>query len=145
MKLQKSIALGALFLCNLAFAQTATVVRSIPVYETVAVTERRCTIDYGKPKDNTKEIGIGSLIGAAIGAQYNTASAVAGLFLGGFIADKASDGYREYEKCFPETRHIQRLIGYDVKYEFNDREYVQRLNYDPGVGTRVEVRTTIGR
>ncbi len=145
MKLQKSIALGALFLCNLALADTATVVRSIPVYQTVSVTENRCVTEYSRPKDNTREIGIGSLLGAAVGAQYNTASAVAGLLLGGFIADKASEGTREYERCSPETRYIQKLIGYDVKYVFNDREYVQRLDYDPGVGTRMEVRTTIGR
>jgi uncharacterized protein YcfJ len=145
MKLQKSIALGALFLCNLALADTAVIVQSTPVYQTISTTQNRCTVERGRLKDNTREIGIGSLIGAAIGAQHDTASAIAGLLIGGFIADKASEGPRDYEKCVPETRYTQTVIGYDVKYVFNNREYVQRLDYDPGVGTRVEVRTTIGR
>lgn len=145
MKLQQSVALGALFLCNLALADTALIVQSTPVYTTITNTENRCTIETVRPRDNTREIGIGSLLGAAVGAQYDATGAVAGLLLGGFIADKATESPRDIERCFPETKSYQKIIGYDVRYVYEKKEYVQRLDYDPGVGTKVEVRAAIGR
>jgi uncharacterized protein YcfJ len=145
MKLQQSVALGALFLCNLALADTAVIVQSIPVYENIYVTENRCVTETSRVKDNTREIGIGSILGAAIGSQYDTATAIGGLLLGGFIADKITETPRAYERCSLEPKSYQRVIGYDVKYVYNNKEYIQRLDYDPGVGRKVEVRTTIGR
>ena len=158
MKLQQSVALGALFLCNLSFAGvvlqstqntqngpgTAKVTQSIPIYQSITFPETKCVASE-KPRDNTREIGIGSLIGAAIGAKYDTATAVAGLLVGGFIADMTTQNLKDYRNCYSVDKIHREVIGYDVRYVYRGKEYIQRLDYDPGVGTSLEVRTIIGR
>jgi uncharacterized protein YcfJ len=155
MKLQKSIALGALFLCNLSYSgvilqnnqnanDRVTITQSVPVYRSFNLPETKC-YPTERLRDNSREIGIGSLIGAAVGAKYDAATAVAGLLLGGLAADALTQNTKDYRNCHSVDKIHRELIGYDVRYVYRGREYIQRLDYDPGVGTRMEVQTSIGR
>ena len=155
MKLQQSVALGALFLCNLSYAgvtlqsnqnanDKVTITQSVPVYQNFNLPETKC-YPTERMRDNSREIGIGSLIGAAIGAKYDAATAVAGLLLGGLTADVLTQNTKDYRNCYSVDKTHREIIGYDVRYVYRGKEYIQRLDYDPGVGTRMEVQTNIRR
>jgi uncharacterized protein YcfJ len=110
---------------------------------------------------------LGAIVGGVIGHQFGGSSAgrdhgtVAGAIIGGIAgnqADRQSDpGYREasrdayvdrtpvtrdVERCntVPDTR--ERIVAYDVRYEYNGREFRTRMPYDPGpqMPVNVEVR-----
>jgi uncharacterized protein YcfJ len=107
---------------------------------------------------------LGAIVGGVIGHQFGGSSAgrdhgtAAGAVIGGLVgnqverdANSAPDRdvvvdrvpvTREVERCntVPETR--ERIVGYDVRYEYNGRELRTRLPYDPGqeMPVNVEVR-----
>lgn len=107
---------------------------------------------------------LGAVLGGVIGHQFGHGSGgrdhgtAAGAVIGGLIGnsvDRDNGGYyREavapqagYERV-PVSRTVQRcepapprevIVGYDVRYEFNGREYQTRLPYHPGETMPVEV------
>ena len=115
---------------------------------------------------------LGAIVGGVIGHQFGNSSAgrdhgtAAGAVIGGFIGndvernnnsyDRYDNGYRRassYEvERVPVTRDVQRcdvvsdsreeIRGYDVRYNYNGRDYTTRLSYDPGptIPVNVDVR-----
>ena len=109
---------------------------------------------------------IGAIIGGVIGHQFGMSSAgrdhgtAAGAVIGGLVgsqAERGSDtGYQRASRDVPVervpvTREVQRcsdvadgrrIAGYDVRYEYNGREFRTRMPYDPGpqIPVNVEVR-----
>ena len=111
---------------------------------------------------------LGAIVGGVIGHQFGGNSGArdkatgAGALIGGLIGnsierdaeagsyERASrDVYverapatRDLERCrdVPESR--ERIVGYDVRYEYNGREFQARMPYDPGkeMPVNVEVR-----
>ena len=110
---------------------------------------------------------IGAIVGGVIGHQFGGSSAgrdhgtAAGAIVGGLVGnqvDRDSDpGYRressdvivervpvtrEVQRCDDVEESRERLVGYDVRYEYNGHEFRTRLPYDPGnqIPVNVEVR-----
>lgn len=110
---------------------------------------------------------IGAIIGGVIGHQFGMSSAgrdhgtAAGAIIGGIVgsqAERDSDtGYRRASRDVavdrvPVTRDVQRcgdvadgrerIVGYDVRYEYNGREFRTRMPHEPGpqIPINVEVR-----
>lgn len=103
---------------------------------------------------------LGAIVGGVIGHQFGNSSGgrdrgtAAGAVIGGLIGNDIEhtnnsgydSGYRRasaYEvERVPVTRDVQRcntvadyrdeISGYDVRYNYNGREYATRLSYDPG-------------
>lgn len=111
---------------------------------------------------------LGAIIGGVIGHQFGNSSGgrdrgtAAGTIVGGLVgnsverdtASTLSPGEklverapvtREVERCrdVPETR--ERLVGYDVRYEYQGREFRTRMPYDPGpqMPVNVDVRPPV--
>jgi uncharacterized protein YcfJ len=132
--------------------------------------ERRYREAYREPREPAG-IGAGTLLGAiaggVIGHQFGGSTAgrdhgtVAGALIGGLVgnaAERDADaGYRtasrevyaergpvtrEVERCDTVSQSVERIVGYDVRYEYNGREFRTRLPYDPGpqMPVNVEVR-----
>lgn len=126
--------------------------------------------EYREPRESAG-IGpgtvLGAIVGGVIGHQFGGSSAgrdhgtVAGAIIGGLAgnaADRdAQSGYRtasrdvyvdrtpvtrDAERCDTVAESRERIVGYDVRYEYNGREFRARLPYDPGpeMPVNVEVR-----
>jgi uncharacterized protein YcfJ len=153
------------------YGDTAKVVSATPVTERVTENRRDCRVEVadgytervrGNPTPPPTGAGavIGSIIGGVIGHQFGysggatAAGAVVGSLVGnqverdtnaanaGDIVVERTQAPREVERCrmVPETR--DRVVGYDVKYEYNGRTFQARLAYDPGpeMPVNIEVR-----
>ena len=86
----------------------------------------------------------GGLIGHQIGSgSGNTAATIAGTLggaaVGNEVARRNSDGPRAVERCRTVADQRERVVGYDVVYRFQGREFSTRLPYDPGPDLRVNV------
>lgn len=101
---------------------------------------------------------LGAIIGGALGNQVGSgdgrrAATIAGALIGGSIGHREASRPRYYDaggryhtgyerRCDVRTeyRREERVVGYDVSYEYNGRVYRTRTDYHPGDTIRVAVR-----
>jgi uncharacterized protein YcfJ len=115
---------------------------------------------------------LGAIVGGVIGHQFGNSTGgrdhgtVAGALIGGLVGNAADrDAQAGYQAAsrdvivdrVPVTREVQRcsdvadsrdvIVGYDVRYEYNGREFRTRLPHDPGpeMPVNVEVRPPLPR
>lgn len=148
-----------------AFAQTtygdvARVISATPITERATVHRRDCYTEPLTSYERTDSGGIGAgtvlgaIVGGVIGHQFGNSTGgrdhgtAAGAVVGGLIgnamerdaqAEYRTASPREVERCgtVPESR--ERIVGYDVRYQYNGREFRARLPYDPGKEMPVNV------
>ena len=128
--------------------------------------ERRVTrSDTGSP------IGAGTVLGAIVGGvaghqvgsgRGNDAATAAGAVIGGLIGNQADREAGRVGPGGPPVTEVQRVpvdrnvercrvvqevrearVGYDVRYTYNGREFVTRLDRDPGRFVRVNVNVQL--
>jgi len=137
----------------------ARVIDSQPVFQTVRypVDEQVCWDEQVLRREprarSAAPLILGSIIGGVIGHQFGGGSGqvaltAAGAALGGSIAADAQhrrnpDGYYAVTetRCSVETdwRSEQRVVAWDVTYEFHGAIYQTRLKEQPGKRIRVRV------
>jgi uncharacterized protein YcfJ len=108
---------------------------------------------------------LGAIVGGVIGRQFGHSShgrdvgTGVGALLSGVIGHgiETESGYqaasrdvivdrvpvtREVERCRDVREPTERIVAYDVRYEYNGREFSTRMPYDPGpeMAVNVEVR-----
>ena len=105
---------------------------------------------------------LGAIIGGVVGHQVgsgrgNDVATAAGAVMGGLIGREAERGAyaahdemvvervpvtREVQRCREVAEARERIVGYDVLYEYHGREMRARLPHDPGpqLAVNVEVR-----
>ncbi len=127
----------------------ATVLDATPVYQSVNIesVERRCEPQPVVYRDDHRRerrnrVVIGSLLGGAIGHALGNDSSnkkvglIAGAFVGGGIASATTSnrGADTSTHCYevPVTRTEQKLMGYDVRYRYNNETFTARMDSDPG-------------
>jgi uncharacterized protein YcfJ len=128
--------------------------------EPVEYYEPRYAYRNGRQRDNTAGTVLGAIIGGALGNQVGRgdgrrAATIAGAVIGGAIGHSESrrrgSGYYETggsyrrgseRRCDVQTdyRSNERVVGYDVGYEYNGRVYHTRTDYHPGNTIRVQVQ-----
>jgi uncharacterized protein YcfJ len=138
-------------LCGSAGAtEYGTVVSSTPVLGQVAVPERNCydeQVAVARPPSGGGAL-VGALIGGAVGntvgAGMGRAAATAlGAVTGAAIGNQAEangtpPAAATVQRCRTTTRQEDRLVGYDVVYEYAGTQRTARLAQDPGApGTRI--------
>lgn len=144
----------------------AAVTEVIPIYEEVQVRRPRTEcwdqqIAYKRPRSAAGAV-IGGLIGAAIGnkagrhghhhgRRYHHRGnrgvvTVAGAAVGALVGNEISRAnaptrYGTQQRCqvVDEYRTRRDLVGYDVRYRYNGREYITRTYRHPGDRIRVRV------
>ena len=142
MNINKVLTLGALCLSSSVMAgPMAKVIQSVPIYEASREeVVNNCTTEYAPPKQSTGTGSfLGMILGGTLGAQFNTTAAVIGTIAGGAVGTAVENSPEKIVKCYPETKIYQKITGYNVKYVYNKQTYIQRLNYDPGVGSLIEL------
>lgn len=140
MKVTK-VLLPLLLVPSFAFGMSAQVVQSTPVFQTYGVSDQRCTPHVVETPGSGLGTVIGVVAGAAIGNELiygvggKTVNAVLGGIIGGIVGNELSSSEKTINNCYTEHRTEVRLLGYDVRFRVNGHEFVQRMSYDPGVGT----------
>ena len=153
----------AIILLLVAFAKEASagtqriqapVISSKPVYQTYTrnIPIQECTTIYVEQNSNSDgdiltRMIVGGLIGSAVGNQVSGdhGAGSAGAVIGSIIANEA--GRREGSTTQPrevcntvyETVTEDRLVGYEVVYEFNKQQYTAVLDRQPGQYVTVEI------
>lgn len=139
----------------------ATVIESQPVYTTVKINtpreecwqEQVIYEDRGRSRHPLGTV-LGGVIGGALGnaAGHNKSNkrvgavvgAVLGATVGNVIASSNAPSVRRQEtqercKVYQDYREEERLIGYQVRYRYNERTYSTRMDTDPGDTIKVRL------
>ncbi len=115
---------------------------------------------------------LGAIVGGVIGHQFGNSTGgrdhgtAAGAVIGGLVGnsiEKDTDaGYRragrdvivertpvtrDVERCETTSETSELIVGYEVRYEYNGREFRTNMPYDPGpeMAVNVEVRPPLAR
>lgn len=169
-----ALSAGAALADNLnpaVFHERAPVIRSIPVYASVAHPVRECTQEYERQADPAPSSGAGvdehrpgrTILGAVIGGLAGStigkgngrvAAAAVGAATGAVIGNNWGGGSSAgtdagageprkvlVERCRTAERWRQEVVGYDVTYRYLGRELTARLDREPGA--EVGVRVTV--
>lgn len=121
-----------------------TVLSRSPAYAQVAVPVQQCSSQTQQVPSPTS--GAGGLIGALVGGGIGNAighgggralatgiGVVAGAITGDRVeANAAPTVPVTSQQCQTVTRYENRLVGYDVEYSYNGRNYSTRVVNDPG-------------
>lgn len=126
-----------------------TVIDSTPIVKTIRVTTPReeCWDERVSHVERGDD-GVGTVVGAVVGGAIGNAvghnktnkkvGAVVGAVLGGTIGKSVSRDSRRYvtteEVCrvVNDYREEERIVGYHVKYRYNDVTYTTRTDHEPG-------------
>jgi uncharacterized protein YcfJ len=131
--------------------ETARVIESRPLYENTAAGNQECWnpraghFEEVRPENKTrigKGAAIGALAGGVLGHQVDSgggtaAGAVLGGILGHQLERRADRNDAQDDLDYSRCRTLGdagsgNIVGYDVRYEYNGREYVTRMDHDPG-------------
>ena len=142
------------------FPDRAKVIASTPVFEQINEPTRECwtvpvsreerVVYHNRSDSGNSVLGaiFGGLVGSTIGSgSGKVAAAAVGAATGAVIGDRwnGRDGYyatrqtRPMEQCRVVDNYRQQIIGYDVVYRYQDKEFTTRLPYDPGKWLQVNV------
>lgn len=131
--------------------ESARVIESRPLYEAANTKEECWNPRAGHFEEvrgeNKTRIGkgaaIGALAGGVLGHQVDSGGGTAaGAILGGILGHQlerrndSNDAQNDldFSRCrvVSEGSGSGNIVGYDVRYEYNGREYVTRMDRDPG-------------
>ena len=136
--------------------QYATVVSVTPVRKTVSNPRQVCkdvVVNHtAPPKDQHRIAGtaIGAVAGGLLGhmvggGKGKTLATVAGAVGGGYAGNKIEQAHQHgtvtsttERQCSTVNDSSTKIVGYDVKYQYNGVTRTTRMDHDPG--NRVEVQ-----
>ena len=135
---------------TIALEEVGRVVSSTPIIQQVAIPTNVCvTEQVTKPSQKS---GAGALMGAiAGGAMGNaigggngkTAATVLGLFGGAIVGDRVegapSTQTQNVERCTVQTQYENRIVGFNVIYEYAGKQYSMQRLTDPGSTIRLSL------
>lgn len=142
------------------FRDRAKVVSSTPIYEQVSEPRRECRTEYESREiyrndNNTGGAILGAVVGGLVGSTVGrgngkVAAAAVGAATGAVVGDRWNDrggSYAQEEypvaRCRVTENYRQELVGYDVTYRYNGRNFMTRLPYDPGEWLNLNVSVSV--
>lgn len=133
-------------------AEYANVVSATPVTSSVAVPRQQCADveRYVQPQPSGGGALIGAIIGGVVGNQFGHGAGRALATGGGIIAGSALGNQAELNNNPPQAvtsrdcrtvgAYENRVVGYDVVYEYHGQRYTTRMASDPGPRLAIDVR-----
>ena len=128
-----------------------TVISSTPVTQQVAVPQQQCWDEQQvvQPRPSGAGALVGALVGGVVGNQFGAgmgraAATGLGVVAGAAIGDHAEAANTppvatNVRRCQNVSQYENRVIGYDVVYEYNGQRYSARLPQDPGSRIALDV------
>lgn len=139
------VAAAALLFSGGAWAtEYGTVLSSTPVTAQVAVPQSQCNDEPALVQQPPSGVGslLGAVVGGVVGNQFGSGAgraaatglgAVAGSVVGNNIESANNPpAATTVRRCRTVSRYENRLVGYDVTYEYNGQRYTTRMAQDPG-------------
>jgi uncharacterized protein YcfJ len=146
------IAVGIAAACSAALAtEYGTVISSTPVSAQVAVPQQQCNDEPQLVQTPNTGAGalfgaiVGGAIGNSVGAGMGRAAATGlGVVAGAAIGDRAEASnsppvQTTVRRCATVTGYQNRVVGYDVVYEYRGQRYSTRMAQDPGQRIALDV------
>lgn len=126
------------------------VISSIAVVQPVAVPRQVCSEQAVTVPGQKSGAGalMGSIAGGAMGNAVGNGSGRAlatmiGLMGGAIVGDSIEGGGQPHtrieQQCGTQTSYENRIVGYDVTYEYAGRQYRTQMPQDPGPFVRLSV------
>jgi len=143
--------LALLGLSSLAGAQeVGKVISSTQVIQQVSVPRQVCSQEQVAVQPNKSVAGaaMGAIAGGAIGNQMGggsgkAAATILGIFGGAILGDKIEGApvpqTQTVQSCTTQNMIENRVIGYNVTYEFNGKQYNIQMPHDPGSTVKLNV------
>ena len=134
-------------------AEYGKVISTTPVIENYSNPQQSCWTEQVQVQQPHNYGGallggiFGGLLGSTIGrGNGNVAATAAGAVIGAVSADNATNQYnssvQNVQKCTTvQGATQQRIVGYDVNYEYSGQRYTTRMAYDPG--NRVPINVSV--
>jgi uncharacterized protein YcfJ len=159
-----AFALGATPAFAERYIDWAPVLSSTPVYQRVSQPRQECWTEQVATNEvrRSPDVPVGAIVGGIAGGvlghqigsgRGNDVATVAGAIAGTVVGNSIDQNNRANTTVVPTTRDVQRcrtvqgyadvIQGFDVRYQFNGREYVTRLPYDPGERVRLRVSVAV--
>ena len=125
-------------------AEYGTIISKTPAYAQVAVPGSQCANQPVAVQQPTTGGGalVGALVGGGLGnavgggagrAAATAVGVLAGAVVGNNVeASTAPPAVANVQQCWTATRYENRMVGYDVVYEYNGQRYSARVPNDPG-------------
>lgn len=149
------IAIGLAATCGAALAtEYGNVITSTAAVAQIAVPQQQCTDQQVSVQPRTSGGGallgavIGGVVGHNVGQGFGRAAATGvGVVAGGVIGDRVEAGNTApteatVRNCQTVTSYENRIVGYDVAYEYNGLRYSARMAQEPGARIPVNVVVT---
>jgi uncharacterized protein YcfJ len=145
------VALALLSIGALASAQeVGKVISSVQVIQQVAVPRQVCSQEQAPVQQNKSGAGaaMGAIAGGVLGNQIGggngkTAATMLGIFggaiLGNNIEGAPAPQTQTVQNCTTQNVFENRVMGYNVTYEFNGKQYSVQLPRDPGPTIKLNV------
>lgn len=139
--------------CAAQAQEMGRVLSATPVTQQVAMPQQVCHNETVY-SDSRSTSGAGAVLGAiaggaagnAIGKGNGRAAATAVGVIGGALLgnsiERGQPGYQDVQRCNTQTYYDNRVIGYDVVYEYAGRRYTTRTQNDPGRWIPLTVQPT---
>jgi uncharacterized protein YcfJ len=144
------------------FQDTAWVISSTPVYESVNNPQRDCwneQVGYERQRSSRDYTGAviggiaGGLLGNTIGKGSGRSVATAiGAATGAMVGDNLGNDSYEYraparpryeQRCRSVDNWSRQITGYNVTYRYQGHDYTDFLPYDPGRTVKVNVKVSL--
>lgn len=145
-----------------SYVDTARVRSVQPQYESISVPRQHCTHGWLQDEhrvESDRGYGgavIGGVAGAVLGNQVGqgngrTAATALGAVVGAFAGDRVAHGGHRGHRHEPVPRPVQtcrtvdewqqRLVGYQVQYDYRGQSFTALMPHDPG--PRLQVRVSV--
>jgi uncharacterized protein YcfJ len=133
-------------------AEYANVISATPVTGSVPVPRQACADTERVVQQPTSGAGalVGAIVGGVIGHQFGggfgrAAATGVGVVAGSAIGNQAEANGNPatavpVRSCSTVMQYENRIIGYDVVYEYNGQRYTTRTAGDPGPHLAIDVR-----
>jgi uncharacterized protein YcfJ len=133
-------------------AELATVISSTPVATQFPVTRQSCTDaqQVVQPPPSGAGAVVGAIVGGVVGHQFGGGAgqavatglgAVAGSMIGNQVeANATPPAAVPVRQCRTVTSYENRVVAYDVVYEYGGQRYSTRMTHDPGSHFEVTVQ-----
>ena len=154
--LNSLLPLALIAIWPLAHAQEiARVVSSTPITQQVTVPRQICSetqILVQQPRSGAGAT-VGALAGGIIGSQMGGGSGraaatalgvIGGAILGDQLEGQPAPVARTANSCTQQITYENRVVGYNVVYEYAGRQYTTQMNSDPGSQLTIQITPTSG-
>ena len=133
--------------------EIARVVSSTPITQQVTVPRQVCSqtqILVQQPRSGAGAT-VGALTGGIIGSQFGRGSGrtaataigvISGAILGDQLEGEPAPVTRTATNCTQQITYENRVVGYNVVYEYAGRQYTTQMNSDPGSQLTIQVTPT---